>query len=110
MNYPKHRMGKDIIIKLAPQVGVMNCKYRHLVKSFGNPTFSIDNGDEFDGIEKIAWHIEFESGEVARISDVRPFGRNELDYRDVDEWRVNAHSDKVYVWIKEKIRDANPNQ
>ena len=109
MNYPKHRMGKGIVIKLAPQVGVMNCAYRHLVKAFGNPNFSVDNGDEFDGVENVAWHIEFESGEVARISDVRPFGKSEISYKDIVEWKVNAHSENAYNWIKEKIRDANPN-
>lgn len=109
MNYPKHRMGKDIPVRLAPQVGVMQCNYVHLVRAFGNPNFSIDYGDEFDGVEKCAWHIQFESGETAKISDVRPFGSNELSYKDVKEWRVNAHSEHVYEWIKEKIRDANPN-
>jgi hypothetical protein len=109
MNYPKHRMGKNVVVHLAPQVGVMDCKYRHLIRAFGQPTFSVDSGDDFDGVEKFAWHIQFESGEVARISDVRPFGRDDIGHTEINKWKVNAHSDKVYDWIKEKIRDANPN-
>jgi hypothetical protein len=33
---------------------------------------------------------------------------HEMDIRTVKEWKVNAHDEKVYEWIKEKIRDANP--
>jgi len=65
---------------MAPQVGVIECEHRHLVKAFGQPSFSVANGDDFDGIETCAWHIEFERGQTVRISG-----------------------------IKEKIRDANPN-
>ena len=110
MNYPKHRMGKNITVKMAAQVGVMECEYKHIIKAFGQPTFSSDAGDEFDGIEKLAWHIEFETGHVARISDVRQFGIHDMDSRTVKEWKVNAHDEKVYEWIKEQIRDANPNR
>ena len=109
MNYPRHRIGKDVIVRLAPQVGVMKCDYKHLVRAFGNPNFSVDYGDDFDGVEKCAWHIEFETGVTAKISDVRPFGSNDLDYKAVKEWRVNSRDERVYEWIKEKIRDANPN-
>ncbi len=109
MNYPKHRTSKDIEVKMAPQIGVMECEYRHLVRAFGNPNLSTDFGDDFDGVEKCAWHIQFEGGQVARISDVRPFGMHEIDYRTVKEWRVNTHQPQVYEWIKERIRDANPN-
>ena len=108
MNYPKYRIGKDVVVRLAPQVGIMECEYRHLVKAFGNPTFSTDSGDEFDGVEKVAWHIQFETGHVAKISDVRPFGVHDMDYRSVTEWRVNAHEQDVYEWIKEMIRNLNP--
>ncbi len=108
MNYPKYRIGKDVEVKLAPQVGIMECEYRHLVKAFGNPSFSSDSGDEFDGVEKVAWHIQFETGHVAKISDVRPFGVHDMDYRYIKEWRVNAHEQHVYEWIKEMIRNLNP--
>ena len=108
MNYPRHRMGKDVVVRLPPQVGVMECEFSHLIKAFGQPTFSTEAGDEFDGIEKVAWHIEFETGHVAKVSDVRPFGLHEMDTRTVKEWKVNAHDEKVYEWIKQKIRDANP--
>lgn len=109
MNYPKHRMSKNIVVKMAPQLGIMGCEYRHLLKAFGLPTFSTDSGDEFDGVEKVAWHIEFETGHVAKICDVRPFGTHDIDYKTVKEWRVNGHDQKVYDWIMEKVRDANPN-
>ena len=110
MQYPKYRVGKDIQIKLAPQVGVMSCDFKHLTRTFGNPLFSTDYGDDFDGVEKCAWHIQFQTGDVARICDVRPFGSNDLDYKAVQEWRVNSHNPVVYEWIKQIIRDANPKQ
>lgn len=110
MQYPKYRVGKDIQIKLAPQVGVMSCDFKHLTRTFGNPLFSTDYGDDFDGVEKCSWHIQFQTGDVARICDVRPFGSNDLDYKAVQEWRVNSHNPDVYEWIKQIIRDANPKQ
>jgi len=109
MNYPKYRTSKSIQVKLAPQVAVMGCEYKHLVRAFGNPNLAADYGDEFDGVEKCAWHIQFETGQVAIISDVRPFGIHDMDYRIVKEWRVNAHDTLVYDWIKEIVRDMNPN-
>lgn len=109
MNYPKHRVSKNVSVKLAPQIGVIGCEYRHILKAFGQPTFCTDYGDEFDGIEKCAWTIEFEGGQTVQISDVRPFGSNDLDYKQVKEWRVNSQSSETYEWIREKIIDANPN-
>lgn len=108
MEYPKHRLGKNIEVKMAPQVGIMSCEYRHLLKAFGQPTFSTESGDDFDGVEKVAWHIQFETGHVAKICDVRPFGVHDMDFKTVTEWRVNAHDETVYEWIKNKIRNANP--
>lgn len=108
MNYPRHRVSKDVQVRMAPQIGVIECQHRHLIKAFGQPSFSIVNGDDFDGIETCAWHIEFESGETVRISDVKPFGISDIDYKTVNNWKVNTHSSKAYEWIKEKIRDANP--
>ena len=109
MNYPKFRMGKDIVVKMTPQVGVMECAYKHLVKAFGNPNLSTEYGDEFDGVEKVAWHIQFQTGHVVKISDVRPFGTQETDYRTIKKWRVNTHDEKIYEWIKQIVRDSNPN-
>ena len=106
-SYPRYRVDKHIPIKMAPQLGVMECLYKHLVKAFGNPSYSIDYGDDFDGVEKCAWHIEFESGQVAKISDVRPFGKQDSDYRTINNWKVNAHSENTYEWIKQIIRDKN---
>ena len=108
MNYPKYRTDKNIVIRMAPQIGVMGCDYKHLARAFGNPNLSTDYGDEFDGVEKCAWHIEFETGVTAKISDVRPFGSNDLDYKAVKQWRVNSRDENTYGWIKERIRDANP--
>lgn len=108
-SYPPFRTGKNIQIKMTPQMGVIDCGYKHLIRSFGQPTFNRDSGDEFDGVEKIAWHIQFESGECVRISDVRSFGATSEDYTTTTNWRVNTHSTSAYEWIKEAIRDANPN-
>ena len=108
MNYPRHRVSKQVQIKMAPQIGIIECEHRHLIKAFGNPSFSIVNGDDFDGIETCAWHIEFESGEIARISDIKPFGITGVDYKTINKWKINAHSSKANEWIKEKIRDSNP--
>jgi hypothetical protein len=107
--YPRYRMDKKLEPRMAPQIGVMECSYKHLVKAFGNPTLSIDYGDDFDGVENCAWIIEFESGDTAKISDVRPFGNQDMDHKHINNWKVNAHSKKTYEWIKEVIRDSNPN-
>lgn len=109
MNYPKYRLGKSVEVKMTPQSGIMKCNYKHLVRAFGQPTFSTESGDEFDGVEKVAWHIQFETGHVAKISDVRPFGIHDMDFKTVSEWKVNSHNTEVYEWIKDIIRDANPN-
>jgi hypothetical protein len=31
-----------------------------------------------------------------------------MQITSIKEWKVNTHDEKVYEWIKEKIRDANP--
>jgi hypothetical protein len=108
MNFPRHRVSKNIQVKMTPQVGVMECEYRHLVRAFGNPSFSINYGDDFDGIEKCAWHIEFEGGEVVKISDVRPFGTVDIDYKTIKKWKVNTLSSDAYQWVMTKIRESNP--
>lgn len=108
-SYPRYRTGKSIEIKMTPQIGSMECGYHHLVRTFGQPTFSSEAGDEFDGVEKVAWHIQFESGELVRISDIREFGALENDQNKMKVWRVNTHSQDAYNWIKQAIRDSNPN-
>lgn len=106
--YPAYRMGKDIEVKMTPQIAVMECGYNHIVKAFGQPTFSHDAGDDFDGIEHYAWHIQFETGEKVRVCDIRTFGVEEAS-GTINQWRVNTHSIRAYEWLKEIIRDANPN-
>lgn len=106
--YPKFMVSKKIEIKMTPQIGIIECGYRHLINAFGQPSFSRDAGDEFDGVEKVAWHIQFESGERVRICDVREFGSMEDDQTKTSNWKVNAHTPNAYGWIKQIIRDANP--
>lgn len=108
-SYPKFATGKDIEIKMTPQMGIIECSYKHLVRTFGQPTFSRDSGDEFDGVEKIAWHVVFETGDRVRICDVRQFGSMEDDFSKTTNWRVNTHSENAYEWIKQAIRESNPN-
>lgn len=108
-SYPKYRTSKDFQIKFAPQVGVMSCSYIHLVKTFGQPSLSADNSDTFEGTEQCAWLIQFESGDLVSISEERGFGDREHDYRHSQTWKVNTHSPRVYEWIKQAIRDSNPN-
>jgi hypothetical protein len=107
--YPRYRMGKNIQVKMTPQMAIMECGYNHIVRAFGQPTFSIDGGDEFDGIEHYAWHIQFETGDRVRISDIRVFGGDETQ-NTINRWRVNTHKPATYEWVKQIIRDANPNQ
>jgi hypothetical protein len=107
--YPKFRTSKDIQMKFVPQVGVMSCEYRHIVNTFGQPTFSSDNNDTFEGTEQCVWHIQFETGETISVSEERGFGDREHDYKKSKSWRVNTHSKNAYEWVKQAIRDANPN-
>lgn len=107
--YPPFRTGKNVTIKMTPQMGIIECAYRHLIRTFGQPNFSRDAGDEFDGVERLSWHIQFQSGDTVRICDVRPFGSMEDDPSKVLNWRVNTHSTNAYEWVKEAIRDSNPN-
>ncbi len=108
-SYPPYRTGKDVTIKMTPQMGVIECSYKHLVRTFGQPNYSRDAGDEFDGVERVSWHIQFQSGETIRICDVRSFGSMDDDTSKVINWRVNTHSEDAYNWIKQAIRDSNPN-
>lgn len=108
-SYPPFRTGKDVTIKMTPQMGIIECSYKHLVRTFGQPTYSRDAGDEFDGVERVSWHIQFQSGEVVRLCDVRQFGSMEDEPSRTTNWRVNTHTNNAYEWIKEAIRDSNPN-
>jgi hypothetical protein len=108
-SYPAYRTGKNIQIKMAQQMGIIECNFNHLLRTFGRPNYNRDNGDEFDGLEWCAWHIQFESGELVRITDSRQFGNMENDYTKCNQWKVNTRSEKAYEWIKQAIRDSNPN-
>jgi hypothetical protein len=107
--YPRFRTTKNLELKFSPQVGVMSCSYEHIVRTFGQPSLSADNNDQFDGTEQCAWIIQFESGESASIAEERGFGDRDHDYKKSTTWKVNTRTPRVYDWIKEAIRDANPN-
>lgn len=106
--YPRFRTSKDLDVRFAPQISIMECEYRHIVKTFGHPNFSAGNNDTFDGTEQCAWYIQFETGEIISISEERGFGDREHDYTQSKRWRVNSHSKVAYNWLKNAIRDANP--
>ena len=107
--YPRYRNSKDLDLRFTPQISVMDCAYRHIVNAFGQPTFSSDNNDTFEGTEQCSWQIQFETGELVLISEERGFGDREHDYKTSKSWKVNTHSKNAYEWVKQAIRDANPN-
>jgi hypothetical protein len=107
--YPQFRTSKDIDIRFAPQVGVMSCGYNHLVRAFGIPTFSVDNNDTFEGTEQCAWNVQFENGLTVCIAEERGFGKAEQHYERATSWKVNSRDERTYNWIKQIIRDSNPN-
>ncbi len=107
--YPRYRTSKDLDLRFTPQISVMDCAYRHIVNAFGQPTFSSDNNDTFEGTEQCSWQIQFETGELVLISEERGFGDREHDYKTSKSWKVNTHSKNAYEWVKQAIRDANPN-
>lgn len=107
--YPKFRNTKQVELRFSPQIGIMECGYSHIVRAFGQPTFSAGNNDVFDGTEQCAWIIQFETGEVVRIAEERGFGDREHDYTETKRWKVNSVTSRAYDWIKQAIRDANPN-
>ena len=108
--YPRYRTSKDLNLKFTPQISVMECAFRHIVKAFGQPTFSTDNNDQFEGTEQCAWHIQFENGNTAVIAEERGFGDREHDVKATKTWKVNSHSPHIFEWIKQIIRDSNPNE
>jgi hypothetical protein len=107
--YPAFRTGKDIEVRFAPSVGVISCKYNQILRALGKPTFSVENNDSFDGTETAAWHIQFQSGESAILAENREFGYSEDSYEISKTWKVNTRFPKTYEWVKQLIRDANPN-
>lgn len=107
--YPMFRLSRDIDIRFLPQIGIMSCGYKHLVRAFGQPTFSIENNDTFEGTEQCAWNIQFENGLTATIAEERGFGKSEQHYERCTSWKVNGRDNRTYEWIKEIIRDSNPN-
>lgn len=108
-SYPMFRTSRDIETRFAPQLGIMSCGYNHLVRAFGQPTFSVENNDTFEGTEQCAWHIQFANGLTATIAEERGFGKAEQNYHQSTSWKVNGRDGKTYEWIKQIIRDANPN-
>jgi len=107
--YPKFRNTREIEFRFSPQIAVMECGYNHIVRTFGQPTFSAGNNDVFDGTEQCAWQIQFETGENVRIAEERGFGDKDHDYMKTTRWKINSASNRAYDWVKEAIRDANPN-
>jgi hypothetical protein len=108
-SYPKYRTSKELQMKFAPQVAVMSCGYNHIARTFGQPTLSAGNNDTFEGTEQCAWLIQFESGDTISIAEERGFGDREHDYTHTKTWKVNTRSQRAYEWVKQAIRDANPN-
>jgi hypothetical protein len=93
--YPPFRTSKEIDVRFAPQ--------------FGQPTFSTDNNDTFEGTEQCAWNIQFQNGSAVVISENRGFGASDSHYEKSTSWKVNSRDTNTYTWIKEAIRDSNPN-
>lgn len=108
-NYPAYRNTKEVDVRFAPQLGTISCGYHHLVRAFGQPTFSTDNNDTFEGTEQCAWNIQFQNGSAVVIAENRGFGSSDLHYEKSTSWKVNSRDTTTYNWIKEAIRDANPN-
>lgn len=109
-NYPRFRTSRELDVRFAPQLGIMQCGYNHIVRAFGQPTFSVENNDTFEGTEQCAWHIEFENGNTAVIAEERGFGDRDHNVKDTTAWKVNSRSPHMYEWIKQIIRDSNPNE
>lgn len=107
--YPAFRTGKDVEARFAPNVGVLSCNFNHILRAFGRPNFSVDNNDSFEGTEQCAWHIQFQTGHTAILSENREFGNLEDSYELSKTWKVNTRHPQTYEWIKQIIRDANPN-
>lgn len=107
--YPAFRTGKDVDARFAPSAGVIACSYRHINNAFGLPTFSVENNDSFEGTEQCAWHIQFQNGVTAILSENREFGNNEDSYELTKTWKINTRTPQAYEWVKQIIRDANPN-
>jgi hypothetical protein len=107
--YPPFRTSKEIDVRFAPQLGIISCGYNHLVRTFGQPTFSTDNNDTFEGTEQCSWNVQFQNGSAVVISENRGFGMSDSHYEKSTSWKVNSRDTNTYNWIKEAIRDANPN-
>lgn len=108
-NYPKYRVSKDIEVKFAPPQGKINCSFHQIVRAFGRPPLSVDNNDSFEGTEQCQWNIQFETGHRAIIAESRAFGNTEQHYEKTTNWKVNSLEPRVFEWIKQIIRDSNPN-
>lgn len=107
--YPPFRTSRDIDVRFAPQVGIIGCTYQHLVRTFGQPTFSTENNDTFEGTEQCSWHVQFQNGAMATIAENRGFGMSDSHFEKTTSWKINSRDTNVYNWIKDAIRDSNPN-
>lgn len=107
--YPAYRVGKGIDIKFAPNIGTLSCNYGHVVRAFGTPSFSVENNDSFEGTETVSWHIEFQTGHTAILAEDREFGHVENSHETSKTWKINSRFPQTFEWIKQIIRDSNPN-
>jgi hypothetical protein len=107
--YPAFRTTKAVDVRFAPQIGTLSCGYHHIVRAFGQPTFSVDNNDTFEGTEQCAWQIQFQNGSAVVLSENKGFGSGDSHYEKSNSWKVNSRDEKTIQWIKQAIRDANPN-
>ena len=107
--HPMFRTSKNLDIRFAPQMGIISCDYQHLVRAFGQPTFSTDNNDTFEGTEQCAWNIEFQGGSTVSIAENRGFGKGEQNYQECKSWKINSRDERTYNWVKQIIRESNPN-
>jgi hypothetical protein len=108
-SFPKYRTSKELDLRFAPQVAVMECGYHHIVRTFGQPTFSASNNDSFEGTEQCSWYIQFETGDQVSIAEERGFGDRDHDVTKTTTWKINTRSSNTYEWVKQAIRSANPN-
>jgi hypothetical protein len=107
--YPAFRTTKELDVRFAPQIGTISCGYHHIVRTFGQPTFSIENNDTFEGTEQCSWQIQFQNGSTAVLAENKGFGSGDQHYEKNNSWKINSRDEDTIEWIKQAIRDSNPN-
>jgi len=113
-NFPAFRNGSDIDVRFAPNLGVIECSYTHLKRTFGLPTYRSDNNDVFEGNERCVWMIQFENGPTVSITEHIEFGMKSDDeesdapYVRSTRWRINSNHRETYQWVKSAIIYSNP--